>query len=58
VADGGTPAPTGSRTGTGARRNFALGGQWRGRQYATKQVEAYAVEEAGRQATTVIVRYF
>jgi hypothetical protein len=42
----------------GFRRNFAFGGQWRGREYATKQVEAYAVEEAGWLVITVLVRYF
>ena len=43
---------------TGFRRNFSFGGQWRGRQYATKQVEAYAVRENGWLVITVIVRYF
>ena len=43
---------------TGFRRNFAFGGQWRGREYATKQVEAYAVDETGWLVITVIVRYF
>jgi hypothetical protein len=42
----------------GFRRNFAFGGQWRGREYSTKQVEAYAVEEAGWLVITVLVRYF
>lgn len=31
---------------TGFRRNFAFGGTWRGRHYASKQLEAYAIEEA------------
>jgi hypothetical protein len=43
---------------TGFRRNFAFGGQWRGRTFATKQVEAYAVEEQGWLVITVIVRYY
>ncbi len=43
---------------TGFRRNFAFAGEWRGRRYATKQVEAYAVEEDGWLVLTVIVRYF
>jgi hypothetical protein len=43
---------------TGFRRNFSFGGMWRGRQYATKQVEAYAVEEHGWLVITVIVRYY
>ena len=29
---------------TGFRRNFPFGGIWRGKRYATKQIEAYAVE--------------
>ena len=44
---------------TGFRRNFAFGGEWRGRPYGTKQVEAYAVEEEGRWLViTVIARFF
>jgi hypothetical protein len=43
---------------TGFRRNFVFDGEWRGRRYATKQVEAYAVEEEGWLVITVIVRYF
>ena len=43
---------------TGFRRNFAFGGEWRGRTFATKQVEAYAVDEDGWLVITVIVRYF
>ena len=43
---------------TGFRRNFAFNSEWRGRQYATKQVEAYAVEEEGWLVITIIVRYF
>lgn len=43
----------------GFRRNFAHGGQWRGRRYSTKQVEAYAIEEAGGWLViTVMVRFF
>lgn len=41
------------------RRNFAFEGEWRGRHYATKQAEVYAVEERdGWLAITAIVRYF
>ena len=41
------------------RRNFPFGGIWRGRQYATKQIEAIAVEEAGRWLViTVLVKFF
>jgi len=44
---------------TGFRRNFAFRGEWLGRQYATKQVEAYAVEEQGGWLViTVVVKYF
>lgn len=44
---------------SGFRRNFPLAGTWRGRDYATKQVEVYAVEENGAWLViTVIVRYF
>jgi hypothetical protein len=43
---------------TGFRRNFPFAGEWRGRHYATKQVEAYAVEEDGWLVLTVIVKYF
>jgi hypothetical protein len=42
----------------GFRRNFTFGGTWRGRTYATKQVEVYAVEENGWLVITVIVRYY
>ncbi|MGI9089118.1 MAG: hypothetical protein ACR2HH_15490, partial [Chthoniobacterales bacterium] len=31
---------------TGFRRNFAWQGEWRGKSYATKQITAFAVEEA------------
>jgi hypothetical protein len=43
---------------TGFRRNFAFDGEWLGRRYATKQVEAYAVKEDGWLVITVIVKYF
>ena len=43
----------------GFRRNFPFEGTWRGHQYATKQIEAYAVEEAGEWLViTVVVQYF
>jgi hypothetical protein len=43
----------------GFRRNFAFNGTWRGRPYASKQVEAYAVEESGEWLViTVLVKYF
>jgi hypothetical protein len=43
----------------GFRRNFQFGGIWRGRRYATKQVEACAVEEASAWLViTVVVKYF
>jgi hypothetical protein len=41
------------------RRNFAYDGTWRGQRYATKQVEAYAVEEGGDWLViTVMVKFF
>jgi hypothetical protein len=43
---------------TGFRRNFIFAGEWLGRRYATKQVEAYAVEEDGWLVITVVVKYF
>ncbi|MBI1872906.1 MAG: hypothetical protein HYS05_03335 [Acidobacteria bacterium] len=44
---------------TGFRRNFAYGGTWRGERYASKQVEASAVEEGdGWPVITVIVKFF
>lgn len=43
----------------GFRRNFAFNSLWRGRAYATKQVEAYAVAEGdGWLVLTIITRYF
>lgn len=43
----------------GFRRNFRFDGAWRGRDYTTKQVEAYAVEEGeGWLVITVIVKFF
>ncbi len=44
---------------TGFRRNFPVEGLWRGRHFAVKQVEAYAVEEQEDWLViTVIVRYY
>lgn len=44
---------------TGFRRNFLFGGEWLGRKYSTKQVEAYAVEDQGAWLViTVVVRFF
>ena len=44
---------------TGFRRNFLFDSEWRGRNYRTKQVEAYAVQEGGDWLViTVITRYF
>jgi hypothetical protein len=43
----------------GFRRNFSFEGMWRGRRYATKQVEAYAVDDEGAWLViTVVVKYF
>ena len=43
---------------TGFRRNFPFDADWRGRRFATKQVEAYAVKEDGWLVITVVVKYF
>ena len=44
---------------TGFRRNFAFGQLWKGRTYATKQVEAYAVKEGEEWlAITFVTRFF
>ena len=44
---------------TGFRRNFPFGAVWRGRSYAMKQVEVFAVEkDGGWLVITVIVRFF
>ena len=43
---------------TGFRRNFSFGGEWNGKRYACKQIEAYAVEESGWLVITVIVKFF
>jgi hypothetical protein len=44
---------------TGFRRNFPFNGLWRGKSYATKQIEALAVQEDGDWLVlTVITKYF
>ena len=44
---------------SGFRRNFPFDGIWRGRRYATKQIEALAIEDgAGWTVITVVVKYF
>ena len=43
---------------SGFRHNFAVDTEWRGRVYATKQVEVYAVDEDGWLVITVLVKYF
>jgi len=44
---------------TGFRRNFSFNGTWRGKQYAAKQIEAYAVKEGNDWLViTIIIRYF
>jgi len=43
----------------GFRRNFPFNGEWGGKHYPVKQVEAYAVKEAGDWiVVTVIAKYF
>ena len=44
---------------TGFRLNFNFDGIWRGKKYATKQIEAYAVQEQDCWLIiTIIVKYF
>jgi len=44
---------------TGFRRNFPFIGEWRGKSYKAKQIEAYAVQKEGNWLVlTVITRYF
>jgi hypothetical protein len=44
---------------TGFRRDFPFQDTWRGRTFATKQAEVYAVQERGAWLViTVIARYF
>ena len=42
----------------GFRHNFPFNREWAGKRYATKQVEAYAVEENGWLVITVMVKFF
>jgi hypothetical protein len=44
---------------TGFRRNFSFEGTWKRKRYATKQIEAYAIEEGDHWLViTVVVKYF
>jgi hypothetical protein len=44
---------------TGFRRNFSYDGEWQGKRYPNKQIEAYAVEEDSEWLViTAIVKYF
>ena len=45
---------------SGFRKNFPFEGEWQGRSYQNKQIEAYAVKEQDGQwlVITVIVKYF
>lgn len=44
---------------TGFRGNFACDGEWMGKRYTGKQIEAYAVAEEGDWLViTVIVKFF
>lgn len=43
---------------TGFRRNFPFEGEWNGRRFSTKQIEAYAVNEEDWLVITVIVKFF
>jgi hypothetical protein len=52
----GVPAKFGR---AGFRRNFVYGQDWRGKFYATKQVEVYAVKEGEDWlAITLVTRFF
>lgn len=43
----------------GFRRNFSFEGVWRGKYYATKQIEAFAVkDDKDFIVITIITRYF
>ena len=43
----------------GFRRNFPFDGIWRGRRYAMKQIEAFAIFEGGDWLViSVLVKYF
>lgn len=42
----------------GFRRNFPFDADWRGRHFATKQVEAYCVEEDNWLVITLVVKYY
>jgi hypothetical protein len=43
----------------GFRRNFEFNSQWRGRSFASKQLEVYAVREGNDWIViTVLTRYF
>ncbi len=42
----------------GFRKTFPFSGLWKGRQYSTKEIEAYAVLENGWIVITVLVKYF
>lgn len=43
----------------GFRRNFSFEGIWRGKYYATKQIEAFAVkDDKDFLVITIITRYF
>jgi hypothetical protein len=44
---------------TGFRRNFTFAGEWLGRKYSTRQVEAYAVAEGDAWLViTILVKFF
>lgn len=44
---------------TGFRRNFPFNSMWRGKHYATKQIEAYAVKDGEDWLViSIVTRYF
>ena len=59
TVEGGESFPAKNTECTGFRRNFLFNSVWRGKHYATKQIEAYAVkEDKDWVVITIITRYF
>lgn len=56
TVDTGMPTPA-LHGRTMFRKTFQFGAEWAGKRYATKTVEAYAVDEDGWLVITVIVKF-
>ena len=54
----GSVSPPNKHGRIGFRRNFPFEGEWNGRRFSTKQIEAYAVNEEDWLVITVIVKFF